>query len=209
MFVFEFNLQKIDIDQPATAAMSIEELRGTSWSRSESKTITTDTPEAQGRLVLKDNQRVVLEPIVVNETVYDNEQRLARPMTREEKIAAHEAARTGRHAEDGPVAMKPGIAPVDPLPPSGDNRHPTAHMGPVDAPQNSTLGIRPGPTAEQLKPTPQQQKAGGASQAMTGKLPSANQQPPAQNKTQFQDAGGARSSTDAKKDMDDEKGDKK
>lgn len=92
MRVVEINVLPVDDRTPATARIVVDELRNGYWIRKESIDVTSGTPEARKKVVLSDSQQVTISPVVVEETVYDKEQMLARPMNEEEKTEKQKEA---------------------------------------------------------------------------------------------------------------------
>lgn len=84
--------------QPTDFEFSIEEKVGESWKRQKSVAITSGSPEAERRIILEDNVRIVISARGnSNEIVYDRDQNAAMPraaqesqLTTEERAAAEQ-----------------------------------------------------------------------------------------------------------------------
>ena len=111
MRVIELSLQQVDNETAASVRVCIEEHRGHGYSRTSAIDIMSKTPEAQRRILLADNQRLVVEPIVTHEVVYDKDQMAAVPKAIDTKVPTAQEA----PGAFGPrVVKEPTVAPVEP-----------------------------------------------------------------------------------------------
>lgn len=81
MYVTTIEVLPIRDGERVSATVSIEDRRGGSWSRSETRTVLSGEPEASRRIVLRDDQRLVIEGKSDTEVRFDPVQKAAVPVT--------------------------------------------------------------------------------------------------------------------------------
>lgn len=80
MYSVKIELGSVRDGEKASASVAIEERRGSGWTRSEVRTILSGEPEAKRSLVLRNDQRVVIEGKSDVEVRFDPVQNAAVPM---------------------------------------------------------------------------------------------------------------------------------
>lgn len=75
MFVLQFSIQPIKSEDEALATIKVETLKNDVWTIERTTDVSTKLPEAEGRLVLENNQRVTIETRATTEYAYDPEQK--------------------------------------------------------------------------------------------------------------------------------------
>lgn len=80
MLVVNVEVLKIRDSDTGSATIHVEKRRGEAWLREKVYDFTPSTPDARRRLVLEDDQRVVVMGVAGTEVVFDKEQSAAVPV---------------------------------------------------------------------------------------------------------------------------------
>lgn len=78
MITVECIIRAVDEKNPQTVNVMIEEKRGETWSRKESFDVTTGTKEAVRKILLTENERVVVTELAEPQVGFDREQMAAK-----------------------------------------------------------------------------------------------------------------------------------
>lgn len=93
MFVVTVRVDAIRPEERASGSLIIEEKQGDFWKRVEVLSLISGTPEAERRLVLPDNRRVVFEGSGATCVVFDREQNAAVPVSRSDEAIEQQITR--------------------------------------------------------------------------------------------------------------------
>lgn len=85
MFVVTIRVDAVRPEERASGSLVIEEKQGDFWKRVEVLGLISGTPEAERRLVLPDNRRVIFEGSGATCVVFDREQNAAVPVSRNDE----------------------------------------------------------------------------------------------------------------------------
>lgn len=105
MKAIEVVIHSVGTGEEVVANLIVEQQKGEIWNRSKVITVVSGSPEASRRLLLEDNERLVIDGTTSKKVVYDREQNMAKvvdadPEVREKQAAAEAAQREANVARE-------------------------------------------------------------------------------------------------------------
>lgn len=192
MFMLEVNMRAVRDSEKPSVRYVVEQKRGSDWVRDKVVDVTAGQPDTRRELLINDDERVVIEPVVQDNIVYNREEMAAVPAAANPQLA-------------------PNTPPVEPAPPVTMTETRVAPTLPPAPHQSvgSTTPIKPGEqgNTEQLsrdqvkplvKPGEPTQTAGQKPQPSP--LPGQQMKPTAQPADHSPSGQGARDSQQVKGD---------